>query len=287
MLPRCSELAAELPMAGSAAEATAYLLLEHPGPWAHQAVAGTGWPEEVQEHLADPHRVRLQLIRRPGRAPRPGVIRAFAVYADPVAPRAVTTELADPAELLGLDLEGLAAGHLPDWAEHAEPLYLVCTNGRRDQCCALQGRPIALALAADHPDETWETTHLGGHRFAGTMLLLPGGWCYGRLDPEAALDAIAASERGDLVVGQLRGRTAYPSVVQAAEIALRERLGCNDAGALTVESVEADSPEVVVIFRVDGERHPVRATPRTLPPARLSCADERGKPATVFDVHPA
>jgi hypothetical protein len=38
-----------------------------------------------------------------------------------------------------------------DWQPYDGPLYLVCTHGRHDRCCALRGRPVAKALAAFKP----------------------------------------------------------------------------------------------------------------------------------------
>ena len=46
------------------------------------------------------------------------------------------------------------------------PLLLVCTHGRRDACCAQFGRPTAMALARRYGTAVWETTHVGGDRFA-------------------------------------------------------------------------------------------------------------------------
>jgi hypothetical protein len=51
-------------------------------------------------------------------------------------------------------------------------MLLVCTNGRRDVCCALWGQRFYAAAAALLPN-VWQTTHLGGHRFAATAVSLP------------------------------------------------------------------------------------------------------------------
>ncbi len=75
-------------------------------------------------------------------------------------------------------------------------LALVCTNGKRDQCCALRGRPVAAAIAAATDWDTWECSHLGGHRFAATMMLLPTGDMFGWLDPESALEVMQTVRRG-------------------------------------------------------------------------------------------
>jgi hypothetical protein len=51
-----------------------------------------------------------------------------------------------------------------------EPIYLVCTHGRHDACCAVRGRPVAAALAAAYPERTWECSHIGGDRFAANVV---------------------------------------------------------------------------------------------------------------------
>ena len=67
------------------------------------------------------------------------------------------------------------------------PVVVVCTHGRRDVCCAERGRPLAAATALEHPGAVWESTHVGGDRFAGEPdrvparpRLRPGGARTGR-----------------------------------------------------------------------------------------------------------
>ena len=58
---------------------------------------------------------------------------------------------------------------------HNRPLLLVCTHSKRDLCCAMYGRPLAAGLASNpnYAQAVWETSHLGGHRFAPTAVQLP------------------------------------------------------------------------------------------------------------------
>src|SRR3546814_16324459 len=82
---RCARGALAEPLAGTAAHDTAYLLIEHPGPWGHKALAASRLPEPVRSGPADAAAeagVRIQLIRRPGRAarPQPSPFRAFPAH---------------------------------------------------------------------------------------------------------------------------------------------------------------------------------------------------------------
>ena len=123
------------------------------------------------------------------------------------------TVLDRPEDLLDLDLADPTA--MP---AHDGPLWLVCTNGKRDRCCAELGRPIAGLLSQEWPEGTWETTHLGGHRFSGTLLALPSGLTLGRLDTSNVLAACEAIERGEVPLELVRGRAGRPGVEQVREL---------------------------------------------------------------------
>jgi hypothetical protein len=235
------------PIAGTAPTETAYLLVEHPGPWGRKALAESRLPEPVRTHLAGLPGVRVQLIRRHGGETSRGV-RVFHAGAAGDRFDVRTAVLPDADALLDLDVER-------DLEAHDAPLWLVCTNGRRDRCCAEIGRPIAAALAGRWPEATWETTHLGGHRFAGTLLALPSGHTLGRLDPTSAVEACAALERGEVPIALSRGRAGLASPEQVRELHL----------------LAGGDPDVEVV-EVPG------------PPRRASCADLLEKPTTRWEV---
>ncbi|QIK75120.1 sucrase ferredoxin [Nocardioides piscis] len=196
-------------LAGTAPADTELLLVEHPGPWGRQAVAESRLPAEVKDHLAALDGVRVQLVRRPGGVGGPGV-RVFHATATEAGFRVTTARLAQVDDLLALDLGSLSP--------YEGVLWLVCTNGRRDRCCAEVGRPIAAGLAARWPEETWETTHLGGHRFAGTLLALPSGHTLGRLSADNVVAACAELEAGGVPLDLSRGRAGRSGADQVREL---------------------------------------------------------------------
>lgn len=187
--------------------------------------------------------------------------------------------IASPAELLGTAfgdaLESLARGERPGWgAARIDPLYLVCTNGRRDACCALYGRPLFVALSGDSP-HVWESSHIGGHRFAGNLVCLPEALIYGRVTPERGRALVAAHAEGRLDVRSLRGRAAWPAAAQAAEIELRLHLGLDRIADVTLVAVKAgDEPVVDLFARGDPWRLRMRATPAD-PPRATSCRGDK------------
>ena len=118
----------------------------------------------------------------------------------------------DEAELTELVLSD------PAWTPVAEPIYLVCTHGKHDPCCALRGRPVAYALAeALAPGRVWECSHVGGDRFAGNMVSLPSGLYLGRVEPEEVSAVAELIDAGRVPVHYLRGRSSLSTPAQAAQ----------------------------------------------------------------------
>lgn len=228
---RCSELSLQdgEPLTGTAPEAAAWLLVEQDLPWGRDALLESRIDAAVAEELSRRAKAlgaKVVLIRRPRTRPNGAVPRC--VFAAWLGAESFVQgfRLERDDQLLGLDLERLVLGErLDGGADVTAPLTLVCTNGRRDTCCALRGRPAADALAETRPEETWECSHLGGHRFAPTILSLPSGACFGRLDPAGAVRAAATLDEGALDLAHLRGIVGRPEPVQAAEAVLRDRYG--------------------------------------------------------------
>ncbi len=213
------------PSMASAPEASrAWLLIEHPGPWPHEA-ADAALPPALGAlvSFAGSSGVRVQMIRRPGRR---RVGEARTVFLGWVAGREPFLRRGTSPELAERDLKELAAGIAPSFGSGCgEPVYLVCTHGRRSVCCARFGAPLAQALAARYPGQVWESTHVGGHRFAANLVILPHGLYYGPVGPEAATAAITAYQRGTVAPDRYRGRAGQPRVVQEAEHARLARAG--------------------------------------------------------------
>jgi hypothetical protein len=235
---RCSVLSAAVdePLIGSAPRARAWLVLEQPGPYGFSALTESHLPQEVRYALGSLPKTSgtTVLLARPvGRHADDHVAtrerRFWLAHVSPGGVR-MRSGLLDDAELLRPDLAELLAaaarGELPPWGSRSsEPLLLVCTNARRDVCCATVGRPVAEALAADpaYAGSVLEVSHLGGHRFAPTALLLPSGHAFGRLDAASAREVLDAAREGTLGAPErYRGRTALAQPAQVAELAVRE-----------------------------------------------------------------
>ena len=244
---------------GTAAQASFFVALEQSGPWGRDAARQSHLPAAVGSSLSRAcaeRGGRLSLLRRPGRHAddhhEVGHTAYLAWAGD--HPWLVRLTVRAPATLLELDLGALARGDregvlaTAPGAEAAEPILLVCTNGRRDVCCAVRGRPVALDAAARHPDRVWEASHTGGHRFAPTAVLLPHGVTLARLDAERCGEVLERATSGQLpqaVLGPVhdRGRSALTPPQQAAESHVRHVAGVTELTALTVVDDETTEDE--------------------------------------------
>ena len=188
-----ASLSATESMAGSAPPTRGWLVVEHPGSWGPNAVEDSALPDSVVTWLRQAELAvdcRVVLARHPDR------LRA-------TDERFVWWSLAHPSTPEGwqrTDGSGFVARlkHLDeilDWNPHDfaidspqpeavpldRPWQFVCTHGNRDVCCARHGRALMKDILGRR-DTAWECSHLGGHRFAPTTLVLPSGRMYGRLD---------------------------------------------------------------------------------------------------------
>ncbi len=153
-------------------------------------------------------------------------------------------------------------------------MFAVCTHGRRDPCCAERGRPLASAIAAAFPEQTWESTHIGGDRFAGNLIAFPHGFYFGRV--EAADGAGVASDylEGTIDLEHLRGRSCRPTDVQAAEHHLRTRRALTGVDDVTVVDVARDGAETSATFRTPDGSHRVTVRRNDAAEERLTCHSE-------------
>jgi hypothetical protein len=197
----------------------------------------------------------------------------------------------DPADLFETDWAALRSGDqqavrrslrtlLPSDRTH----LLVCTNAKRDLCCAVKGRPVALGAGAACPEQVWEVTHTSGHRFAPTAVLLPAGTLHGRLDVAGAVGLLRAGERGATVLAGSRGRSTWPAPAQAAELAIREKHGILGLDALDVVRHEQTSERswATVFQHADGRSWQVAVESRQSDVLRAESCGKGLKPMSWF-----
>lgn len=246
-------------MHATGSRVTGWLLVEVRGAWGedavHDSALGACVPADFEATMRR-HGLRVLCIRSRRRSDAEGV-RLFTCRAPLPGERASlwTREVGD----LGDVTEAVA--NLVDppgrgWDEHADPLVLVCTNGRHDQCCANLGRPLVRHLdSTEWGAHTWESSHVGGDRFAPNLVVLPDSLYFGRADPPVAVHLLDRWKAGVLDLAHFRGRTSLSFEQQAAEHHVRQALGVDSVDAVVVTGRTDDGGHLV---RVRDERLVVR-----------------------------
>ncbi|WP_259349071.1 MULTISPECIES: sucrase ferredoxin [Rhodococcus] len=239
------------PMVGRAGMTHLWVLIEHPGPWPASA------PDDVlpvaltEKIYAAQGRIRLVVIRRPRNR---RVLTPMCVLAWTDGTRQWMREgSVDRYEDLSvLPFESMATGVEPDFGRsRTEPLFAVCTHGKKDACCAELGRPVVSALNAAQIADVWECSHIGGDRFAANMIAWPAAVYFSRLDGNSAIDAAEKYQAGELELLHLRGRAALSQAAQAAEHAVRRVTGIVATDALESVTESVDGEHTTVDLRLE------------------------------------
>ena len=141
---------------------------------------------------------------------------------------------------------------------------VVCTHGSHDACCGKFGYPLYEGLRREHaePDglRVWRASHLGGHRFAPTLVDYPEGRYWGRLEPWA-VERLVLRDGPFSEIGRFyRGWSGFESrFEQIAEREILTREGWRWTGYLKkgrVLTLDADERRAEVLIEYaspDGE----------------------------------
>ena len=281
----CCEASAGQPMLGTAAVVDVWLLLEYRPAWRAEAITDNALGEGVRGWLAQGvkalegrgYKVRPQFIRQPeiDRADTRLLVHHNGAL------RAFESGGAGYDGLIRTPIDALFHG---DSGERLDsPRYFVCTNGQRDLCCARFGLPLYNQLRERLGERVWQVTHLGGHRFAPNVLVLPQGVLYGRVgmtdsdaDDESVEQFVAAVEGGAVPQRFLRGRPCYPQPVQAAE-------GFAAGDGLEWTALEEGEGHAKVTFNHQGEPLVVKvAASEEAVPVLANCGDQQLKPKRFY-----
>ena len=275
----CCEANPAEPMLGTADVVDVWLLLEYRPVWTARAVVDNDLSERVRRWLVEGMaalqeaglKVRPQMIRQPeiDRSDtrlllhHEGVLREFG------------SGEAGYGDLVRTPIENLVKNSSPGTVVDA-PQYFVCTNGQRDLCCARFGLPAYAKLRELVGERAWQTTHLGGHRFAPNVLVLPQGVLYGRVNPGTMEKFVGQTDAGEVPVANLRGRSRYPKPVQAAE-------GFAGSSGLELLNVVENGNRSAITFTGSPENLTVEVRMSEEPQwITASCGDEQAKAVYPF-----
>ena len=236
---RCSDYAraTSLSPIGTSGSYDGYLLVEIPLPWPRDA--GDTAEGAALGPLIGPLRYRLQAVAAaapaaaaPKADPRE---RRVILHARPTGEagfggyRRFESRVGDSLTGTVAALIAAAAGRSGSEFDSPAVDVLVCTHGTRDSCCGRRGASLAADLAAAGfraGENLWRTSHMGGHRFAPTFMVLPQGTAWGFAD--VGLVTRVVEQAGDVAdaAGQYRGCPGLDGPqVQALEAQVLRRVG--------------------------------------------------------------
>lgn len=209
---------------GTASRVDTWLLIERPSAWSARAFPDEALTLAERDHIrrttkAIPH-CRPLMIRQ---SVRPLADRkCFISRSAEVNSRVSVLSFGNDDDLSAIDSATLDQVGGAMWSE---PLYLVCTHGKHDKCCAKFGHATYQAMRALVKAQAWECSHVGGDRFAANVVCLPHGIYYGNVTPEDAFGIVEAYQRGEICLKHYRGRSCYSRVAQIGEYFIRSESG--------------------------------------------------------------
>jgi hypothetical protein len=273
----CASVSSESaePLAATASRIAHWILVEYRGLWERDVLGGSLLSAELKRHLRGQLRelgnARLLFVKKPERRSY-SRRQLFFGTSKPGEERFFQLEFESHEDLVALDFVGAVRGEAAPGVPVEHPLFVVCTHGKRDRCCAKFGRPLYDALRREAESGwVWQSTHVGGDRFAGNVVVLPQGLYYGRVERDDVRALLDEQGEGNVLLERYRGRSAYGFAVQAAEQAIRvesELVGVDD-----LELVDAAATDAGWLVRF---RDPAGAT------HEVEVSEERGEEAVYL-----
>ncbi|MBO9618976.1 MAG: sucrase ferredoxin [Niabella sp.] len=229
---------------GTAANYNGFILLEHFDPFPEKINAAHFDPQFISglQDLAKRKKAKLLLIRN-----RKSNTRSCnLLYVDCVQQRYLRLN-ASRADVAAIRLEYYMAHPGTIW--EIDPFFVVCTNGKKDKCCAKFGFPVFKFIENhDAAVPVFESTHVGGDRFAANVVCMPTGIYYGRVMVEDVDPILEAMGRKEVYYPNYRGSCTRSFFHQSIECLLREEL--NDFSLGFTMEIESATEEAANRFRV-------------------------------------
>lgn len=224
---------------GTAVPADTFILIETPQPWDKPALLSTGIPEALRqvvkpllsagvrvhlianEQTLDQARRRILIFQRPKASHPSRGTRLLGKY------KSWEIQVDSPAEMAPALEQFLQnrVGQQPILSGQRH--LMICTHASHNECCGMYGYPFykdAIAtiqqLGLTQQVHPWQISHIGGHRFAPTLIDFPQGRYYGNLDQDSLLCML--KQQGDIVplLSTYRGWSLLPKPLQILEAEL-------------------------------------------------------------------
>jgi hypothetical protein len=264
-LQMCSDANMNSVLSGTAPHASRWWLIEDPGPWDSHAVKNHSSPHVTEIRDRCPHDERIILVRP--RESRTKSANHARVWRFTPGSHLVHVTTLQSFSRFTQDED------IPWQSSDDYPNVVVCTNGKRDTCCAIKGNGLLRTV----PDRSrvWECSHLGGHRFAPSVLFIPCGYVAGRV---TKADIIALSDPSPVLpMDKLRGQSLFSAPQQVADIVVRQHAKWEDPTLHTVvKEIDAanHAGHTFLVVGANDEAFVITLEQRHSDPIRESCISD-------------
>jgi len=156
--------------------------------------------------------IHVALVDRPGDEPLPRLM---------AHPESVAADFESEMDLIAA-LRTCAGGATLEGRLDRRRTILCCTDSRKDACCARYGFATYKALAAAADPKRFnvvQATHIGGCRFAASLMVLPIRQRYARMSAGQVPAFLEALARNEIYLPAFKGRADQPEPFQVAELA--------------------------------------------------------------------
>jgi hypothetical protein len=220
---------------GTASIGQVWILLEYPFAWGPHALEDSNLPLPVKNHLkrALQSMTHAKLLFIKQERARLKERSLFVVRCRESNPFIQKFTVDDYNQLTEIDFAAIAS--VKEASEEnisSDLLFLVCTHGRRDKCCAKFGYPLYKSLRESMGQSVWQSSHVGGDRFAANLLCFPHGLFYAHVTEELGRVIVREYEDERIALENYRGRACFSNAVQAAEFFARKESGIKEITAL-------------------------------------------------------
>ncbi|MBD2197915.1 MULTISPECIES: sucrase ferredoxin [Calothrix] len=215
---------------GSATNYDTYILVECPPPWTSEAFDSKWVPSNLKTLVEEVKRAKLAI--------------RFLLIANDQSHKVEQTTLLiyqkqkgltqgyQKSEFLLENIEQVAGtvkkflrGRTLDFEQQRSSTrdILICTHGSHDKCCARYGNPFYFSAQSTIANlslenvRIWRASHIGGHRFAPTMIDLPEGRYYGALEQDSFKAIVTRTGDINCLNQVYRGWGILPTPLQIVE----------------------------------------------------------------------
>lgn len=146
-----------------------------------------------------------------------------------------------------IDLASYISASTTQWEK--DPFFVICTNGKKDKCCSKFGFPVFKFFESFNADvRVWESSHVGGDRFAANVVAMPFGIYYGHVVVEDVGHIMVRTLLRKIYKNKYRGLSRRSFFEQSVECYVREHL----------QNYDIDFDVTIQLIRHDGNSYTVK-----------------------------